>query len=174
VIMVGTMIAEGGVRVVVCGSWDGGVRGRDSCWVWSGLVEVAAASRGGGSRGGGSRGRGCLYFAVMPFAAMPQAEPVTSRDKRLILVAIAVIVLVLAGVGIWAAVKPGAYGKSAHGCITVTLPSSTGGALIHQCGPAARATCRHAFTSKGKIAALTRPQCRLAGLAGLAAAAPRS
>lgn len=99
---------------------------------------------------------------------MPQAEPVTGRDKRRILVAVAVLVLVLAGVGLWAAFKPGAYGKSAHGCITVTLPSSTGGALIHQCGPAAKATCRHAFASKGNVAALTRPQCRLAGLAGRA------
>jgi len=100
----------------------------------------------------------------MPFAAQPQAEPVTGRDKRRILIVVAVLVIVLGGVGIWAAVRPGSYGASKNGCITVTLPSTTGGALLHQCGGAARATCRHAFASSGKVAALTRPQCRLAGL----------
>ena len=100
----------------------------------------------------------------MPFAATPVAEQVTSRDKRLIVAVIAALLVGLAGVGIWAAIRPGSYGVSRNGCITVTLPSTTGGALMHQCGPAARATCRHAFASTGKVAALTRPQCRLAGL----------
>lgn len=100
----------------------------------------------------------------MPFASQPRAEPVTGRDRRRIIVVAVAVLAVLAGVGIWAAVKPGSYGASRNGCITVTLPSTTGGALIHQCGPAAKATCRHAFTTAGKIAALTRPQCRLAGL----------
>jgi hypothetical protein len=100
----------------------------------------------------------------MPFATQPQAEPVTGRDKRRILFVVAALIVVLAGVGIWAAVRPGSYGASKNGCITVTLPSTTGGALLHQCGGAARATCRHAFVSSGKVAALTRPQCRLAGL----------
>lgn len=100
----------------------------------------------------------------MPFAVQPQAEPVTGRDKRRILFVIAAIIVVLGGVGIWAAVRPGSYGASRNGCITVTLPSTTGGALLHQCGGAARATCRHAFVSGGKMSALTRPQCRLAGL----------
>jgi len=100
----------------------------------------------------------------MPFASQPRAEAVTSRDRRRILVAAAALLVVLAGVGIWAAVKPGSYGASRNGCITVTLPSTTGGALIHQCGAAAKTTCRHAFAATGKVAALTRPQCRLAGL----------
>jgi hypothetical protein len=102
----------------------------------------------------------------MPFASQPRAEAVTGRDRRRVLVAAVALLVVLAGVGIWAALKPGSYGASRNGCITVTLPSTTGGALIHQCGAEARATCRHAFASTGKIAALTRPQCRLAGLAG--------
>jgi hypothetical protein len=100
----------------------------------------------------------------MPFAAQPPAEPVTGRDRRRILIVVAAVLVVLAGVGIWAAVRPGSYGASKNGCITVTLPSTTGGALLHQCGGAARATCRRAFVTSGKVAALTRPQCRLAGL----------
>ena len=101
----------------------------------------------------------------MPFAVMPSAEQITGREKRRVVLAVAALLVVLAGVGIWAAVRPGSYGASRNGCITVTLPSTTGGALIHQCGSVAKVTCRHAFTSRGKLAALTRPQCRLAGLA---------
>lgn len=96
---------------------------------------------------------------------MPPAEQTTGREKRRVLLAVAALIIVLAGVGIWAAVRPGSYGASKNGCITVTLPSTTGGALMHQCGSAAKATCRHAFASRDKVAALTRPQCRLAGLA---------
>jgi hypothetical protein len=101
----------------------------------------------------------------MPFASTPPAEHVTRRDKRRIAAVIAVILLLLAAVAVWAAVRPGSYGTSKDGCITVTVPSSTGGGLLHQCGPAARTTCQHAFITSGKIAILTRPQCRLAGIA---------
>jgi hypothetical protein len=101
----------------------------------------------------------------MPFATQPRAEQATQRDKRRIALAGIALLAVIAAVAIWSAVKPGAYGASSHGCITVTLPSSTGGALIHQCGAAAKATCKHAFAAGDKVSLLTRPQCRLAGLA---------
>jgi len=96
---------------------------------------------------------------------MPSAEQITGPEKRRVLLAVAALVIVLAGVGIWAAIRPGSYGASRNGCITVMMPSTTGGALMHQCGSAAKNTCRHAFASRDKVAALTRPQCRLAGLA---------
>ncbi len=100
----------------------------------------------------------------MPFASQPAAERVTGRDKRRIAAAAAAVLLVLAAVAVWAAVRPGSYGSSRAGCITVTIPGSTGGQLIHQCGGPARAACRHAYTGTSKIAMLTRPQCRLAGI----------
>jgi hypothetical protein len=101
----------------------------------------------------------------MPFAAQPRAEPATPRDRRILVIAVAAILLVLAATAIWAAVRPGAYGSSRDGCITVTLASSTGGALIHECGAQARAMCKQAFARDDKVSLLTRPQCRLAGLA---------
>ena len=101
----------------------------------------------------------------MPFASTPPAEQVTSRDKRLIVVVVAAVLLVMAAVGVWAAVRPGSYGSSKDGCITVTVPSSTGGGLLHQCGQPAKATCQRAFAGTDKISVLTRPQCRLAGIA---------
>jgi hypothetical protein len=100
----------------------------------------------------------------MPFATQPPAEQPTSRDKRRIAAVVAVLLLVLAGVWIWAEVRPGSYGSSRAGCVTITLPSSTGGALIHQCGAGARAMCKRAFAATDKVSMLTRPQCRLAGL----------
>jgi hypothetical protein len=100
----------------------------------------------------------------MPFARMPEAQPTTRRDKR-VLLAIGVLVLaVFAGVGIWAAVRPGSYGASGHGCITVNLPSSMGGSLIHGCGDRARQMCRDAYTGHGSAAKLTVKQCRIAGI----------
>jgi hypothetical protein len=107
----------------------------------------------------------------MPFASTPAAEQVTSRDKRRIAAVVAAILLVLAAIAVWAAVRPGTYGTSKDGCVTVTLPSSTGGALIHQCGAQARSLCKHAYAGTGKAAALTRPQCRLAGITEAQAAA---
>ena len=101
----------------------------------------------------------------MPFASTPPAEQVTGRDKRRIVAVVAAVLLVLAAVAVWAAVRPGSYGGSRNGCITVTVPSSTGGGLLHQCGQSARTTCQRAFAATDKLSALTRPQCRLAGIA---------
>jgi hypothetical protein len=100
----------------------------------------------------------------MPFASTPPAEQVTGRDKRRIVAVIAAILLVTGAVAVWAAVRPGSYGSSRGGCITVTIPSSTGGGLLHQCGQPAKATCQRAFAASDKISVLTRPQCRLAGI----------
>jgi hypothetical protein len=100
----------------------------------------------------------------MPFATQPAAQPVTRRDRRRLGLVCAAVLLVFAAAGIWAVVHPGGYGASRAGCITVMLPSSTGGGLLHACGSRARADCRHAYHSSGKVSRLTRPQCRLAGL----------
>ncbi len=94
----------------------------------------------------------------------PRPEPLTRRDRRGIAAVGAVLVAGLGGLGIWAAVSPGGYGQSRDGCVTVSAASSTGGALLHACGPQAVAMCRNAFAHDDKLSLLTRPQCRLAGL----------
>jgi hypothetical protein len=94
----------------------------------------------------------------------PPAQPLTRRDRVGIAVVGAVVLAGFAGVGIWAAVQPGGYGRSHDGCVTVSAASSTGGALLHECGPGAVKLCRNAFARDDKLARLTRPQCRLAGL----------
>jgi hypothetical protein len=113
----------------------------------------------------------------VPFASQPRAEPVTRRDKRRLVVAGALLIALFIAAGVWAAVRPGAYGSSRAGCVTVTLPGTMGGGLLHQCGSGAVAMCKRAFAGTDKISQLTRPQCRLAGLspapgAGRPAASP--
>jgi hypothetical protein len=101
------------------------------------------------------------------------AGPGRSRRRRGRLAAAgALAVAVVGGVTVWGVSHPGAYGRSHDGCVTVTVPSSTGGALRHGCGASARAMCRTAFAGHDKLALATRPQCRLAGLGPSAGAAP--
>jgi hypothetical protein len=95
----------------------------------------------------------------------PLGESLTSRQKRVFAIVGGLLIVLAAGAGVWAAVSPGSYGRSSHGCVNVVEPSSTGGAVLHQCGRKARALCRGAFAHGTRLDLLTRPQCRLAGLA---------
>ncbi len=92
------------------------------------------------------------------------AEPLTRRDKAGMAIVGILVLAAFGAVGIWAVVRPGSYGRSHDGCVTVSAASSTGGALIHECGPGAVTLCRSAFAHSDKLSLLTRPQCRLAGL----------
>jgi hypothetical protein len=94
----------------------------------------------------------------------PKAEALTRRDKRGIAIVAGVVLAVFVGLGVWAAVNPGGYGRSHNGCVTVNAASSTGGGLLHACGSSAVAMCKAAFEHGDKLSLLTRPQCRLAGL----------
>jgi hypothetical protein len=94
----------------------------------------------------------------------PKPEPLNRRDKRGIAIVGTLVVAALVAVGIWVAVNPGGYGQSRDGCVTVSAASSTGGALLHECGDKAVAMCQAAFQHRDKLSLLTRPQCRLAGL----------
>lgn len=57
--------------------------------------------------------------------------------------------------------------SSAHGCVSVSLPYSTGGAHIYRCGAAARTLC--AGVDKpgltGSAGRMVARQCRKAGIA---------
>ena len=94
----------------------------------------------------------------------PHGESLNPRQKRVFLIVAVTLLVLLASVSVWGATGQGRYDRSAHGCITVVEPSSTGGAILHQCGADARALCRSAFSHSSRVDLLTRPQCRLAGL----------
>jgi hypothetical protein len=94
----------------------------------------------------------------------PGGESLTPRQKRTFAIAVALLVVLVAGAIVWAAASPGRYGRSSHGCVNIVAPSSTGGAILHECGADARALCRAAFSHASRLDLLARPQCRLAGL----------
>lgn len=103
---------------------------------------------------------------AMPLLVPPApAQPVHGEKRRLAVIGLAVA-LVLAGVAAWSAVRPDSYSQSRAGCITVTIASSTGGALLHECGTRARHMCRSAFGRRDRLSLLIRPSCRGAGLSG--------
>ena len=101
----------------------------------------------------------------MPFPSQPAAQRLTRRAKRRLAWIGAIAAAAVIAVVAWAAISPGSYGGSRPGCVTVTVPSSTGGGLLHACGDDAKAMCRSAFARADKISLRARPQCRLAGLA---------
>jgi hypothetical protein len=91
-------------------------------------------------------------------------QSLSHRGKWVMGVIGAFLLVVIAGVGVWTVVNSGSYGRSANGCINLTVVSSTGGAVIHGCGDKARSLCQNAYRHTDRLARLTRQQCRLAGL----------
>ena len=94
----------------------------------------------------------------------PGAGRLSPRQKRVFAVVGVLIVLVLGGLGAWGALASDSYSSSGHGCVNVTVPSSTGGATLHYCGAQARSFCQTSFRSQDEISLRARPQCVLAGL----------
>ena len=100
----------------------------------------------------------------------PSAGHLSARQKRAFAIIGVLIVLVAGGLAAWSALAPDRYSSSGHGCVNVTLPSSTGGATLHYCGAAARSFCQTSFRKQDQISLRARPQCVLAGLAPSAGA----
>src|SRR5215467_963319 len=95
----------------------------------------------------------------------PSSPPASVRgEKRRLFVLVIAIALVFAGVAAWSAVHQDRYSRSGRGCFSLTIPSTTGGALLRQCGARARASCRGAFHHHDRLSLLIRPPCRSAGL----------
>jgi hypothetical protein len=88
----------------------------------------------------------------------------TRRQKRVMASVTGLVVLVFLGLGLWGAFSHDSYGQSANGCVSVTLPGSTGGAVLHYCGSPARAFCQAVVTGHDQVSERARPQCQQAGL----------
>lgn len=88
----------------------------------------------------------------------------TPRGKRIVYLVLAVVVAAGVAIGVWSAVSHDSYATSANGCVSVTVPSSTGGNTLHYCGTQAVSFCRGAFAGADAVSLAARPQCDLAGL----------
>jgi hypothetical protein len=94
----------------------------------------------------------------------PAAGSLTPRQKRIFAATGVLVILLLAGLGVWGALAHDKYGASANGCVNVVLPGSTGGSTLHYCGAQAKAFCQTSFKSSDQVSLRARPQCVLAGL----------
>jgi hypothetical protein len=86
------------------------------------------------------------------------------RGKRIVYVIVAIVAAACVAVGVWSGVSGDKYATSGNGCVSVTVPSSTGGGVLHYCGEQAKSFCRTAFANSDQVALAGRPQCVLAGL----------
>ena len=94
----------------------------------------------------------------------PGSGRLTPREKRVFRIAGVLIIVILCGLGVWSVLARDSYSSSGHGCVSVTVASSTGGATLHYCGAQAQAFCEQAFRSSDQVSLRARPQCVLAGL----------
>jgi hypothetical protein len=94
----------------------------------------------------------------------PRAVRLTPRHKRVLAIAAVLVVAVFGGLTAWGVVAHDSYDSSGHGCVSVTVPNSTGGATLHYCGSQARSFCQASFRSQDQVSMRARPQCVLAGL----------
>ena len=92
------------------------------------------------------------------------ALSLSPRGKRIVYLIVAVLAAAGVAIGVWSAVSHDTYATSANGCVSVTVPNSTGGAVLHHCGSQAQAFCQASFRQTDHISMLARPQCKLAGL----------
>jgi hypothetical protein len=88
---------------------------------------------------------------------------VSPRQKRVLLIIGAAIVIIVAAGTIWGALQSDPYQASANGCISVSIPGSIGGEFVHECGSAAKATCRDAYAGTDPLSLAERPACVRAG-----------
>jgi hypothetical protein len=97
----------------------------------------------------------------------PPTDPLTPGERRTMLIAIGIFVGVIgAGSTAWAITDHSSdpYGRSGDGCVNVTFASSTGGALQHACGTAARDLCSAVSAQHNAHAEAVQAQCRVAGI----------
>ena len=92
------------------------------------------------------------------------AASLTPRGKRIVYLVVALVVAAGVAIGVWSALSHDPLATSANGCVSVTVPSSTGGGLIHYCGAQAKTFCRYSYANFDSISLAARTQCDLAGL----------
>jgi hypothetical protein len=94
---------------------------------------------------------------------MEGAISLTPRGKRIVYLVVALIVAAGVAIGVWSAVSHDEFSTSANGCVSLTVPSTTGGGTMRYCGSKAKSFCATAFADSDTLSLLARPQCDLAG-----------
>lgn len=90
-------------------------------------------------------------------------EPLTRAQRRVMAAVASCLALGAVGLAAYSLLAGNPVASSRHGCVNLTVASSTGGAQIQKCGAAARRWCHTEAGHQGPVAQLAVPQCRLAG-----------
>lgn len=109
---------------------------------------------------------GAIMYSKTSLGSSQLSGPpkLSRRGKWTVFSVLGAVALAAVGLGVWSAVRSDPYTTSANGCVSVTIPNSTGGATLHYCGAEAKSFCKTAYRSSDRISLLARPQCVLAGL----------
>jgi hypothetical protein len=76
----------------------------------------------------------------------------------------AVIVAAGIGGGIYGAVSSDSLQNSSNGCISLNIPGSIGGQMLHECGSQAKTTCHFAYAHSDSVSLAERTACGQASL----------
>jgi hypothetical protein len=96
----------------------------------------------------------------------PPTQPLSSGERRTVLIAVAVLVaLITVGATAWAVLTDSSGpGKPNDACVNVPMASSMGGGVEHACGAAARTWCHAAYAQADAHAQAVQVQCRAVGI----------
>jgi len=92
------------------------------------------------------------------------ATPMPPRQKRLLIIICAIVAATAIGGGIYGAVSSDSLQTSSNGCISLNIPGSIGGQMLHECGSQAKTTCRVAYAHSDAVSLAERTACQQAGL----------
>ena len=92
------------------------------------------------------------------------ATPMPPGQKRLMIIICAVILAAGIGGGIYGAVSSDSLQSSSNGCISLNIPGSIGGQMLHECGSQAKATCRFAYAHSDSVSLAERTACEQASI----------
>ncbi|HTW06094.1 MAG TPA: hypothetical protein VME46_01195 [Acidimicrobiales bacterium] len=87
-----------------------------------------------------------------------QGHPLQPHERKGFVVLAAVVVAIAGGTWAYEAASGPSAGKGK--CLSVSIPSSTGGAYIHECGAAARQMCAAEAVTRGPLASQIVVACR--------------
>ena len=93
-----------------------------------------------------------------------QGQPLTRNERRGPLILGAVVLVVAAGLGIWALAGLGGAKSPKGPCVSAVIASSTGGGTVRFCGQDARSWCASETKGTGPVAVQAQRACRRAGL----------
>jgi hypothetical protein len=98
---------------------------------------------------------------MVPPVRKPPDEKLSGRERRLLIVAGVVVLLIGVVTAVWTVYQSNVDRQA--GCVTVNVASTLGGAYFHYCGTQAREWCAAEYAASDTLALRARNACAAAG-----------